>query len=77
MIPEENQELLKQILMKERTITQKEAGRLLNLSPAQISHLVKKEKIKADEEKRPFLKSVIDYTPTPTKKRKHKKKEEK
>ena len=69
MIPEENKEKLQKILMKEKTITQKEAMELLNLSSGQISNLIKKGKIRADEKNKPFLKSVIEYNPTPGRKR--------
>lgn len=74
MIPEENRKKLEKILMKERTISQKEATELLNLSSGQISNLVKKGKIQADEENRPYLKSVMEYTPCPNMKRKKKEK---
>lgn len=77
MIPEENKAKLEKILIQERTISQKEARELLGISSGQISTLIKKGKIKADENNKPYLKSVMEYTPRPKMKRKHKKEEEK
>ena len=77
MIPEENRAKLEKILMQERTLSQKEARELLGISSGQISTLIKKGKIKADENHRPYLKSVMEYTPCPNMKRKCKETEKK
>ena len=76
MIPEENRAKLEKILMQEKTVSQREARELLGISSGQISTLIKKGKIKADENNKPYLKSVMEYTPRPNMKR-HRKKTEK
>lgn len=75
MIPEKNRKKLEEILLQERTITQTQAAELLDISRGQVSNLIKKGKIAADKNKRPYIKAITEYTPSPNMKRT--KKEEK
>lgn len=69
MTEQEKIQKFKELSLKERTILQIEAAELLGITKGQVSNLIKKGKINADEKNKPFLKSVMEYKPTPGRKR--------